>query len=562
MKKRRRLIAGIIIFALVVGGIVGARFLSVRQLNSLVEGLDTRKVERGTLLSLIEADGQVHSEQDAILLWDTSGEVLEVTVEVGEAVSRGDILARLDQSTLSAQVILAQADLVAAQKALDDLLHSQTQFALAKKAVEDAERALEDALESGLAPAQALAAIADAERLLESAERRLRILITPPSEMSIQQVYANILLTREVIKDLEDQVADLEKTLSRAEFHPFESYSLYKTLYRNAQMELARQQDRLAEREARYAELLAPPDPLDVMIAEAEVAAAKANLADAQRQWERIKDGPTDADLAVLEANLADARREWERVKDGPTTDDIAAVEAQVAAAEAVLNTVSIRAPFDGVITQVEIQPGDQVTPGTVAFRLDDLSRLLVDLKISEIDINRIDLGQDVLMTFDSVLAREYRGKVVEISPVGELEAGVVTFAVSVELLDADESIRSGMTSSVRVEVGRVDDALLVPSQAIRSLEGQRVVYVLGSRINLGKPGSNPEGNLSELQDEVAELLGGNSPIMAIYPVPITVGISSAEYSEIIGGELKEGDVVVLAPPIELLNRVTREKEF
>lgn len=558
MKKRRRLIIGLIVIVIVVGGIVGARILSAQQLNSLVEGLETREIEQGTLLSLIEADGQVYSEQDAILTWDTSGEVLAVAVEVGDTVSSGDVLASLDQETLSAHVILAQADLVSAQKALDDLLNSRTQSAQAKKAVEDAERALEDAFESGLAPAQALVAIAEAERLLESAERSLGILITPPSEMSVQQVYSNILLTKDVIKDLEEQVADLEKTLNRAEFHPFESYSLYKTLYRNAQMELARQRDRLVEREERHAELLAPPDSLDLMIAEAKVAAAKANLADVQRQWERIKDGPTDADLAVLEANLSDARREWERVKDGPTQEDIVAAEAQVAAAQAALNTVQIIAPFDGVITQVEIQPGDQVNAGTAAFRLDDLSRLVVDLKVSEIDINKIELGQDVMMFFDSVLAKEYKGKVEEISPVGEVEAGVVAFDVSVELVDADESIRLGMTSSVNVEIGRVEQALLIPSQAIRSLEGLRVVYVLGSGIAKGQPGSNPQGSPSETEGGLPGLMGGNSPLMAIHPVPITIGISSSEYSEVVGGELKEGDVIILDPPIELLNQATR----
>ncbi len=558
MKKRRRLIVGIVIIILMVGGVVGARILSVRQMNSLVEGLETREIKRGTLQSLIEADGQVHSEQDAILTWETSGEVLEVAVEVGDTVSKGDVLASLDQATLSAQVILAQADLVSAQKALDDLLNSQTQSAQAKKAVEEAEQVLEDAFESGLAPAQALVAIAEAERLLESAERRLSILITPPPEMSIQQVNSNILLTKEVIKDLEEQVTDLEKTLGRSDFHPFESYSLYKTLYRNSLMELARQQERLAEREERIADLLSPPDPMDVMIAEAEVAAGKANLADAQRQWERIKDGPTAADLAVLEANLADAQREWERVKDGPTPEDIAAAEAQVAAAQAILNTVQITAPFDGVITQVEIQTGDQVNPGAIAFRLDDLSRFLIDLKVSEIDINKIVLGQDVLMIFDAVLAKDYTGTVVEISPVGDVDTGVVTFEVIVELIDVDASIRPGMTSSVNVEIGRVEQALLVPSQAIRSLEGQRVVYVLGSGITFRQTGNNPQGGPSEGPGGLPGLMGGESPLMAIYPVPITIGISSADYSEILGGELNEGDVIVLDPPIELLNRATR----
>jgi HlyD family secretion protein len=541
MKKRKRLIIILVILLLLVAGIVGMRALGLRQLDSLVAGLETQTVERGALLSLIEADGAVRSEQHAVLLWETTGKVLDVNVVVGEAVSSGATLATLDQQSLSTQVILAQADLVDAQRALDDLLISKLQSAQAQKSVEEAEKALDDASNSELGQAQALAAIALAERLLENAERKLSILATPPSEMSVQQVYANILLTEEYIIDLEEQIVDLEKALKRAKNNPYESYSLYKTLLRNTEMELARQQERLLERQERYAELLAPPDSMDLMIAEAEVMAADANLDDARKQWERIKDGPTQADIAVLEAQLADAQREWARVKDGPTQDDIVVAEARIAAIQAILDSVQLTAPFDGVITQVDIQTGDLVEFGSPAFRLDDFARLLIDLQVSEIDINKIVLDQNVVLMFDSVLAKEYQGRVVDIAPVGDVAAGVVTFSVCVELVDADEEIRPGMTSSVQIEIGRVEDVLLIPSQAIRSLEGERVVYLLGDGQSPGEAATNSEGR---------------QPV-PIYPVPITLGVSSPEFSEIISGDLQAGDVIVLDPPIELINLQT-----
>ena len=536
MKKRKRLIIILVVVVLLVAGIVGMRALGLRQLNSLVAGLETQTVERGALLSLIEADGGVRSEQHAVLLWETTGKVLDVDVAVGDAVFSGATLATLDQHSLPRQIILAQADLVEAQKALDDLLISKLQGAQAHKAVENAERALDDASNSGLGQAQALAAIAVAERLLENAERKLSILITPPSEMSVQQVYANILLTEEYIIDLEEQIVDLEKALKRAKNNPYESYSLYKTLLRNTEMELARQQERLLERQERYAELLAPPDSMDLMIAEAEVMAA-----DARKQWERIKDGPTQADIAVLEAQLADAQREWARVKDGPTQDDIVVAEARIAAIQAILDSVQLTAPFDGVITQVDIQTGDLVEFGSPAFRLDDFARLLIDLQVSEIDINKIVIDQNVVLTFDSVLAKEYQGRVVDIAPVGDVAAGVVTFSVCVELVDAGTEIRPGMTSAVQIEIGRVEDVLLIPSQAIRSLEGERVVYLLGDGQSPGEAATNSEGR---------------QPV-PIYPVPITLGVSSPEFSEIISGDLQAGDVIVLDPPIELINLQT-----
>jgi HlyD family secretion protein len=163
-------------------------------------------------------------------------------------------------------------------------------------------------------------------------------------------------------------------------------------------------------------------------------------------------------------------------------------------------------------------KPGDQVNPGTLAFRIDDLSRLLVDLEVSEIDINQIEVGQQVLMSFDAILAQEYTGDVLEVALVGSEQQGVVNFNVTVELQDPDDNVRPGMTSAVNIVVSQLEEALLVPNRAVRVLEGQRVVYTLSS--------------------------GGE-----LDPIPVTLGASSDTHSEILDSDLQEGDAVVLNPP-------------
>lgn len=539
----------IIIFAaliFVVIGVVVLRAITQRQASALTESLETVTVERGPLISFITADGAVRSEQSAILSWEISGEASEVLVEVGDQVVRGQLLASLTQTSLPSYVIFAQADLVSAQQSLDDLFNSQMQQARAQKAVEDAQHALEDALNPEMTQAQAQVTIANANRDLERAQRHYDILTKPASAWSLQQIYSNILLTEVAIVDLEEDVAEMEEKVNQTILSPFESRIFYKQAYSNLQIQLAQAQERYAGLLERYNELSTPPDPADVVLAEIALAATQAQLADALRQWERIKDGPSPAEIAVLEANLADVQREWERVKDGPTLDDIATAEARVTAAQALLNLTYITAPFDGVITEVNIQPGDQINPGAMAFRLDDISCLQVDLQVSEIDINSVEVGQEVILTFDAVLAKEYHGQVVYVSPVGLEIDGVVNFEVTVELMDADSAVRPGMTSSVNIEIGRVENALLVPNQAIRSLDGQRVVYMFGDGIPLGYP-ADPQGGRS------SSPLGG-LPSNTILPVPITVGVSSENYSEVVGGDLAEGDEILLDPVIELLN--------
>ncbi len=182
--------------------------------------------------------------------------------------------------------------------------------------------------------------------------------------------------------------------------------------------------------------------------------------------------------------------------------------------------------------------------PGTLAFRLDDLSTLLVDINVSEIDINLVQLEQDVIITFDAILAKEYHGTVVDIAPIGTQTQGVTTFKVTVELQNPDEDVRLGMTSAVDIVTSRVDDVLLIPNRAIRLLNGERVVYVLGTQPD-GTEGVDGNSGRSALQ------LGGQSLKNSIEPVSVILGASSDLYSEVLGGDLAIGDQIVLNPELD-----------
>ncbi len=221
-----------------------------------------------------------------------------------------------------------------------------------------------------------------------------------------------------------------------------------------------------------------------------------------------------DKKLALAEAQLDDARRAYERIKNGA---DIAAAEARVAAAEATLNQARIIAPFDGTVTQAGSVVGDQVIAGEIAFRVDDLSHLLVDVQVSEVDINTVAVGQAATLTFDAILGKEYHGEVVEAGQAGDTVQGVVNFTVTVELTDADELVKPGMTAAVNIVVEEQKDVLLIPNRAVRLVDGERVVYVLVD--------SQP------------------------MEVKVELGASSATQSVLVGGDLKEGDEIILNPP-------------
>ena len=232
---------------------------------------------------------------------------------------------------------------------------------------------------------------------------------------------------------------------------------------------------------------------------------------------ETIKDA--DEKLALAKAQLDDARRTVDRLKNGADSADVAAAKARVSAAQATLITAVIVAPFDGVITQAVPAVGDEVSAGTVAFRLDDLSHLLVDVQVSEVDINNVAVGQDATLTFDAVLGRSepYYGKVVQVSQAGNTVQGVVNFVVTVELTDADQSVKPGMTAAVNIVIKEQKDVVLIPNRAVRLVNTERSVYVL---VN-------------------------NRPKL----VKVQLGSTDGTNSVLVSGDIKEGDPVILNPP-------------
>lgn len=502
-----------------VAAIVYFVVLPARSEVAVPENVETAPLTAGPVSEIVGATGTVSSNQSATLNWKTSGLVADTFVEVGDMVQAGDVLAVLDPDSLSPLDILAQADLVNAQRALDTLLESEVQAASALQAVEAAQHSLEDARNPSLDQSAALQAIAEAEKTVDEAERKYKILTTPVSKSALDQAQANLLLAEKKLNDIHESIARIEKKLAKRDdqYKFFESRKLYRNILEGLELQRIQLQKSYENSRQKYIDLQSPPNPNDVALAEANLLEAQAQLLEAQKEWERIKDGASPADIAVLEAQLVDAQREWERVKDGPTPEDIAAAQAQVTAAQAALENTRIVAPFSGVITEAISKPNDQVSPGMPAFRLDDLSHLWVDVGISEIDVNLVKPGQPVILTFDAILAKEYQGQVVEVSPVGATNLGIVDFKVRVELLNADREVRPGMTAAVEIIVNQIDEALLAPNQAVQISRDLRTAYVL-----------DQDGSFA--------------------PVKVTLGASSGKFSQVLAVDLIQGDRIATNP--------------
>jgi HlyD family secretion protein len=520
MKNKKRFLAVFLVLAILIpAGWLAARAVQTRSFGLAGADLQSEVVTRGELNVTAQADGVVQVDQSAELMWKTSGTVAQVSVKPGDRVITGEVLANLEKTSLPQSVILAKADVISAQRALNDLLNSQTKRAQAWKAIEDAQQALEDARNNDLAQARALEAVAQAQKAVKDAELNLSIVTKRPSQQAIDQAYANLVLAENVLKQTRQQHDKIQRQLNKPKrnYEFFESKSLYRKILEPLDLKLATDQRAYEQALEKYNQLLEPVDPLNRMVAEGNLMLAQAKLAQAERDWERIEDGPSQAEIAVLEAQLAEAQREWERWKAGVDPAEISVAKARLAAAQAAVEQDHLSAPFDGVITEVLIHPGDRVSNGTPAVRIDDLSPLSVSVQVSEIDINQIQEGQTALLKFDAAPGVEYHGRVTELPLVGEEIGGVVNFAVKVEIIDADEEIKPGMTAVADIIVRNLKDVLLLPNGAIRYLDAKPVVYTQRGR--------------------------------QIIPIEVKLGAASEAYSQLLGGDLQPGEHVLVDLP-------------
>jgi len=446
--------------AVILAAVLIVVFLNIRARALSASTYQTTTVERGNLNATIGATGNLRASQTASINWQTSGMIEKVNVNPGDLVKSGDVLASLSSTSLAQNVVLAQADLVTAQRNLDSVLQSSTQRAqaqlnlvIAQKSYNSANNTLNGMLATNHGGSSADIRYAQAQLTL--------------AQSSYDSAQANY----DRVKDRSDD--DLLKAQAYTAFY-------------NAQQALRRAKSSLNF-------FLLIPSGSDIDQARAKLALAQAQLEDAQREWTRLKDGPDPA--------------------------DVQAARARVDATQATINYSRLAAPFAGTVTMVDGTVGDQVSAGSPGFRLDDLSRLLVDVQVSEVDINRVSVGQPAIVTFDAALGNEYHGKVVEVSRVGTSVQSVVNFNVTVELTDADVNVKPGMTASVTITVQSLENVLLVPNRAVHLEKGQRLVYVLRNGV--------------------------------LIQVPVTLGASDDSMSELVSGELSAGDVLVLNPPLD-----------
>jgi HlyD family secretion protein len=408
-----------IIVVVGVAAFFGYRYVQAKNQTGLPSNLTTVRVTQGTLQATIGASGNVYTNQSATLNWQTPGVVGQVNVKVGDHVTKGEVLATLDPTSLTNPTAMnAEQNLAAAQQAYQNLMQSTTTLAQAQ-----------------LTLAQAQQAVTDAQNA------RAVLNYSRGANGNADAAQAEYYLA----------VDAYNKALAR--FQNVQNLSPSDPTYASAQAAVVAAQKTMQSRQATLNWYLSGPTANDIAQA--------------------------DANLALAQAKLADAQRAYDQVKNGPSASDIATAQANIDSAKAAVNMQYIIAPFDGTVTELDSKAGDLVSSSTTALRIDDLSKYFVDLTVNEIDIPNVQVGQKVDITFDAIANKTYNGTVYSIDQIGTQSSGAVNYTVTVQLTNPDPSILPGMTASASVVLNQADNVLMVPSRGIRTQNGAYYMIVL-----------------------------------------------------------------------------------
>jgi len=356
-----------------------------------------------TFASVVSVTGEVVPEKWAILSLQTEGRVIEAPVEPGDEIAPGDLLVRLDSTDAELAVQKAEAGLASAQAELARL---------------KAQPRLED--------------IVAAEQEVEAAEA------------SVSQAAAE--RGRVTSGAIESDIAAAQSRVAAAEAGRKEAQLNY--------------DDVQAQRDNDKVEKWVKDEAaIRLRAAEQALEAAEIRLSQAQQSADAQKREVNSVVWAATsQRDVAQARLELTRA--GVLAEQIALAEIQVKQAQVELDAAQVRlercelrAPFAGTISEVNVREGEQFSAGAPVVKVGDLSTLRVETTdLDEIDVGRVEIGQEADITFDALPDRAFTGRITRISPMAEPEAGGVNYTVIIELEELAPEIRWGMTAFVDIE--------------------------------------------------------------------------------------------------------------
>lgn len=261
----------------------------------------------------------------------------------------------------------------------------------------------------------------------------------------------------------------------------------------------------------------------------ANLQVAKATLMETKLGFQRTQElaakrlaSPQDLD----NANAAYLRAQAEETS---AKARVSLARATLDADQTNLDKAVIHSPIDGIVLARKVEPGQTVAAAfqtPVLFTLaEDLTRMVLHASIDEANMGQIKEGQNATFTVDAYPNRKVPAKILSIRNTPQSVERIVTYETLLSVDNSELLLRPGMTATINITTHMVEDALLVPNNALR----------------FTPPSTNkataPDAALSADRKQRVWTLQDGRPV----PIPVTVGLSDGDNTEILAGDLKPG---------------------
>jgi len=194
-----------------------------------------------------------------------------------------------------------------------------------------------------------------------------------------------------------------------------------------------------------------------------EIESSKRGLIELEQKLKDLESGPDEMDIRAKRISIQKAQ------------DNLFSAQSD-------LSDYYIKAPFDGIVAEVSVSKGDDVSSGT------SLGTMTTDQHIAEITLNEIDIvsvsvGQKAIITFDAVESLSITGEVASVDMIGSVTQGVVSYRVKIVFDVQDDRIKPGMSVSVSIITESKQDAIIVPLAAVKTGKDYKYVEIMNNNV-------------------------------------------------------------------------------
>lgn len=289
-----------------------------------------------------------------------------------------------------------------------------------------------------------------------------------------------------------------------------------------------------------------------VSTAHANLEKAKVDLEDAKRSLKRTNElfirgiiSENDKDVAQTRYDSALAEVKAQEASYENALAQVEQAKASLKSAESDLSYTKIISPVDGIVISRNVDVGQTVSASLQAPTLfviaENLTKMQVNASVVEADIGKVSVGQKATFTVDAFIDKKFTGEVTQVRNAPITVQNVVTYDVIIGVENSDLKLKPGMTANVSILTAYKDNTLKIPNAAFRfrpDFDGNKEPFGIISTYR--------ESTKNEKRNDGGTYVWTISKNGKPTAVPVKIGITDGNFTEILDGNLKEGDQIII----------------